>query len=86
MVAEYERENIKFRLNSGRELAKNKGVKMGRKTGTTLTKEDREKKYKEVIKMLRKGLTVKQILTICKAENIKVGEATIWKLKKEFCD
>lgn len=86
MVAEYERENIKFRLNSGRELAKNKGVKMGRKTGTTLTKEDREKKYKEVIKMLRKSLTVKQILTICKAENIKVGEATVWKLKKEFCD
>jgi hypothetical protein len=67
-------------------MALENGVKMGRKTGTTLTKEDREKKYKEVIKMLRKGLTIKQILTICKAENIKVGEATLWKLKKEFCE
>jgi hypothetical protein len=61
------------------------GKKMGRKEGTTMTKADRENKYKEVIKMLRKGLTIKQILTICKAENIKVGEATIWKLKREFC-
>lgn len=84
-VAELERENIKYRLNRGREFAKNNGVKMGRKEGTTMTKADRENKYKEVIKMLRKGLTIKQILTICKAENIKVGEATIWKLKREFC-
>lgn len=85
MVAEYERENIKFRLSSGRKMAIEMGKKMGRKEGTTMTKADRENKYKEVIKMLRKGLTIKQILTICKAENIKVGEATIWKLKREFC-
>ena len=85
LVAELERDNIKYRLNRGREFAKNNGVKMGRKEGTTMTKADRENKYKEVIKMLRKGLTIKQILTICKAENIKVGEATLWKLKKEFC-
>lgn len=85
MVAEYERENIKFRLNSGRKIAIENGKKMGRKEGTTLSKADREKKYSKVIKMLRNGLTIKQILTICKAENIKVGEATLWKLKKEFC-
>lgn len=85
LVGKIEKNNIKNRLNRGREIyIKNNGV-LGRKVGSTMTKEDREKKYKEVIKMLRKGLTVKQILTICKAENIKVGEATIWKLKKEFC-
>lgn len=85
MVAEYERENIKFRLNSGRELAKNKGVKMGRPANTKMTSTQRQQKYSKVIKMLKKGLTVREILAICKAENIKVGEATIWNLKKEFC-
>ena len=85
MVAEYERENIKFRLNSGRELAKKRGVKMGRKSGTKMTKADREKKYKKVIELLRKGLKINDIMSICKEQNIKVGEATIWNLKKEFC-
>ena len=85
MVAEYERENIKFRLNSGRELAKNKGIKFGRKVGTKMTKADREKKYKKVIELLRKGLKINDIISICKEQNLKVGEATIWKLKKEFC-
>lgn len=85
MVAEYERENIKFRLNSGRELAKNRGVKMGRKSGTKMTKADREKKYKKVIELLRKGLKVKDIQSICKEQGIKCGVATINNLKAEFC-
>lgn len=85
MAVSYERENIKFRLNSGRELAKNKGIKFGRKVGTKMTKADREKKYKKVIELLRKGLKINDIMSICKEQNIKVGEATIWKLKKEFC-
>lgn len=85
MVAQLERENIKFRLNSGRECAKNKGVKMGRPAGTKITSTQRQQKYSKVIKMLNKGLTVREVLSLCKAENIKVGEATIWNLKKEFC-
>lgn len=85
MVAQMERENIKFRLNSGRECAKSKGVKMGRPANTKMSSTDREKKYSKVIKLLRKGMTVKEVLTICKADGIKVGEATIWNLKKEFC-
>lgn len=85
MVAQMERENIKFRLNSGRELAKNKGVKMGRPIGSKMTSTERQKKYAKVIKMLDRGFSVKEILTICKSENIKIGEATLWNLKKEFC-
>lgn len=85
LVAKIEKNNIKNRLNRGREYYIKNGGVLGRKVGSTMTKADRENKYKEVIKMLRKGLTIKQILTICKAENIKVGEATIWKLKREFC-
>lgn len=86
LVGEIERENIKFRLSLGREYARNvKRVKFGRPTGTKMTSTDREKKYKDVIKLLRKGMSVSDVLKICKQDNIKVGEATIWKLKKEFC-
>lgn len=84
-VAELERENIKYRLNRGREYAKNNGVKMGRKVGTKMTKADREKKYKKVIELLRKGLKVKDIQSICKEQGIKCGVATINNLKAEFC-
>ena len=85
LVGKIERNNIKNRLNRGKKFYIENGGVLGRKKGTTMTKADREKKYSKVIKMLRNGLTIKQILTICKAENIKVGEATLWKLKKEFC-
>lgn len=53
--AEMERKLILGRLNSGRELAKKKGVKMGRPKGSSLSAEDIQKKYPEVVKHLRKG-------------------------------
>ncbi|MEE1112506.1 MAG: recombinase family protein [Bacteroidales bacterium] len=86
VIAQQERENIKNRLQRGYEYARNvKRVKVGRKLGSKMTSTDREKKYKDVIKLLRKGMSVSDVLKICKQDNIKVGEATIWKLKKEFC-
>lgn len=53
--AEIERDNIKYRLNSGRELAKARGVKMGRPMGTALSKEDLQAKYPEVVRHLRRA-------------------------------
>lgn len=53
--AEMERKLILGRLNSGRELAKKKGVKMGRPKGSALSKEDIQTKYPEVVKHIRKG-------------------------------
>lgn len=53
--AEMERKLILGRLNSGRELAKKKGVKMGRPKGSSLSAEDIQKKYPEVVKHIRKG-------------------------------
>ena len=50
--AEIERDNIKYRLNSGYALAKARGVKMGRPKGVT---ENLLQKYPEVVKHLRKG-------------------------------
>lgn len=84
MANEFERENIKFRLNSGRKLAIEKGVKMGRKNGSTKTKEEKEKEYQSVLKYLKKGLSVANVLKCCRADGIKVSERTIWSLKKEF--
>ena len=53
--AEMERKLILGRLNSGRELAKKRGVAMGRPKGTTLSSDDIVRKYPEVVKHLRKG-------------------------------
>lgn len=52
--AEMERKLILGRLNSGRTLAKSKGVKMGRPKGSALTNEDIQAKYPEVVRHLRK--------------------------------
>ena len=52
--AEMERKLILGRLNSGRALAKSKGVKMGRPKGSALTNEDIQAKYPEVVRHLRK--------------------------------
>lgn len=53
--AEMERKLILGRLNSGRELAKKKGVRMGRPKGSALSAEELIAKYPEVVKHLRKG-------------------------------
>lgn len=53
--AEMERKLILGRLNSGRALAKSKGVRMGRPKGSSLSDEALAAKYPEVVKHLRKG-------------------------------
>lgn len=84
MVAEIERENIKYRLQSGYRSAQKKGVKMGRKIGTIKTKEQKENQYKDVIKCLKKGYTCVETLAICRDKGIKCSIATVKRVKKEF--
>lgn len=82
MVAEIERENIKFRLNSGREQAKRNGVKMGRKVGSTETLADKQSKYPHAIKLLRKGgYKLPEIIAICESKGEKISLATLKRLK-----
>ncbi len=80
--AEVERQNIYYRLNSGRELAKAKGVKMGRPVGSknkhTHDDELREQ-YKNAIALLRKGYS---IMAVARLEG--VSPTTIQKLKNKF--
>ena len=48
--AEMERENIRYRLNQGRELAKAKGVKMGRRKGSIKSHEAKAVQYAGLIR------------------------------------
>ena len=72
--AEMERKLILGRLNSGRELAKKRGVAMGRPKGTT---EDLLQKYPEVVRRLRKGKN--SIREIAKLTGVSVS--TIQRVK-----
>jgi DNA invertase Pin-like site-specific DNA recombinase len=77
--AEKERENIYFRLSQVRELAKQKGVKMGRKTGSFKTREQKEKEYAKVIRMLRKGASIRDTAKLC-----DVSVSTVQRVKNDF--
>ena len=44
----------KFRLDSGRELYKKSGAKLGRKTGYRKSKEQKQELYAGVIKLLKR--------------------------------
>lgn len=77
--AEIERENIRYRLNSGRELAKTKGVKMGRKVGSVKSKEKKADEYATVIRSLRKGKSIRDTAKLC-----DVSISTVQRVKREF--
>lgn len=78
--AEIERDNIRYRLNSGRELAKTKGVKMGRKVGSVKSKEKKADEYATVIRSLRKGKSIRDTAKLC-----DVSISTVQRIKREFC-
>ena len=79
--AEKERENIYFRLHQGRELAKVKGVKMGRKKGSIETREQKAVKHADIIRCLKKGCSIRDTAKIC-----SVGISTVQRMKKEFIE
>lgn len=84
VCAQLERENIAYRLNSGRKQAIAKGVRMGRKEGSTKSIEAKEKEYAEVLRKLRKGEKMTDIAAWCKGKGIKCSLSTIKRLKREF--
>ena len=77
--AQLERENIKFRLNSGRQQYIAKGGKLGRKEGSIKTKEQKKDEYGEVISLLKKGYSIRNVAKLCDVSN-----STVQRLKKEF--
>lgn len=77
--AQMERENIKFRLNSGRAKFIAEGGKLGRKEGSVKSLEKREIEYKQVIKELKKGTSVRRTAKLC-----DVSVSTVQRVKKDF--
>lgn len=77
--AEIERDNITYRLNSGRELAKARGIKMGRKVGSKKTEEQFTEQYSSVIRQLKKGQSVRNTAKLC-----GVSASTVQRVKARF--
>lgn len=75
-----ERENISYRLQSGKAQYIAKGGKVGRKTGYRKPKEEKVEQYSGVLKLLSKNYPVNMV---SKLEGVSVS--TVQKLKKEFC-
>lgn len=80
MLAEFarlERESLIQRIKSGLDGARRKGKTLGRKKGTTVSKEKFLEKYKPVIRQLNQGKSIRDIAAIC-----DVGTATVQKVKR----
>jgi DNA invertase Pin-like site-specific DNA recombinase len=77
--AEMERENIKFRLNSGLRRHIENGGRMGRTIGSTKSREKKQEEYSKVIKLLKGGQSVRNTAKLC-----EVGVSTVQRIKKEF--
>ena len=63
--AQLERDNISFRLQSGRKQYIEKGGKLGRKVGSVKTAEQMKAEYREVISPLRKGYSIRDVAKLC---------------------
>jgi len=77
--SEIERDGIIYRLQSGRELAKAKNVKMGRKVGSVKSMEQKQQEYAKVIRCLKAGKSIRDTAKIC-----EVSVSTCQRVKKDF--
>lgn len=75
--AEMERENISFRLLSGRKRYIENGGKLGRRTGSIKTIEKIHEEYKTLIKELKRGTSVRRSAKLC-----DVSASTVMRVKK----
>ncbi|WP_370793515.1 recombinase family protein [Bacteroides stercorirosoris] len=78
-MANIERSGIVYRLNSGRANYISRGGKLGRKVGSVKTEDRMKDEYKEVIALLKKGYSIRNI-----AKLQHVGVSTVQRVKKHF--
>ena len=72
-----ERDNIFFRLQSGRKRYIEKGGKLGRKVSSVKTEEQIRTEYREVISLLRKGYSIRDV-----AKLSGKGGSTVQRVKR----
>ena len=78
--AQIERDNIQCRLSSGYNNYRANNGKVGRKKGSIKTTEQKKEEYKEVIQLLKKGYSVRNVAKISNR-----GISTIQRIKTDFC-
>lgn len=78
-MANIERSNIQYRLNSGRANYIANGGKLGRKTGSTKTEEMKREEYKDTIALLKKGYSVRNV-----ARLQGLGISTVQRIRNQF--
>lgn len=78
-MANIERANIQYRLNSGRANYIAKGGKLGRKAGSIKTAERKREEYRETIALLKKGYSVRNI-----AKLQGIGVSTVQRIRSQF--
>ena len=84
-ASQIERENLIFRLNSGRKVYVDKNIAetgksgLGRKVGWRKSVDTKKEEYKEVLKLLKAGYPIRKV-----AKLTDVSESTVKRLKKEF--
>ena len=85
VCSQIERENIHYRLQSGRNVYIDKNLAatgksgLGRKVGYRKPVETKKEEYKEVFKLLKAGYPIRKV-----AKLTDVSESTVKRLKKEF--
>ena len=79
VCAQMERENIAYRLNSGRAKYIADGGKLGRKVGSVKTKEQKQEEYARVIRSLKQGKSIRDTAVLC-----DVSVSTVFRVKREF--
>ena len=85
-ASQIERENLIFRLKSGRKVYIDKNLAatgksgLGRKVGYRKPIEKKKEEYKEVLKLLRACYPIRKV-----AKLTDVSESTVKRLKREFC-
>ena len=86
VCSQIERENIHYRLQSGRKVYVDKNLAatgksgLGRKVGYRKPIEKKKEEYKEVLKLLRACYPIRKV-----AKLTDVSESTVKRLKREFC-
>ena len=79
VCAQLERENITYRLNSGRAKYIADGGKLGRKVGSVKSRERKQEEYAKVIRSLKQGKSIRDTAAIC-----GVSVSSVQRVKKEF--
>lgn len=82
-VCEMERENIKYRLNSGKANYIAKGGVLGRKKGSIKTDEQLKEQYADALKLMKKH-SIDTTLALLHEKDVKISRATLVRLHKRF--